>query len=380
MFEWTTPKKKTWWERFKDQPHQLFFIATILWAVVIISYSLFIMALQLDKDFSIIHGFGTIYGVFVNAFLGFLLTVIPKYTNGSLIKESEYIPIWVIFQIGLVFTIFINEEIGKAFIASMLLYSAVVFTNTIYFALNKTQKESIWLTFLIFIASLVLIVDIFFHIDLLWYSLWLFVFPLVFVVAQRMIPAFYSVHFQKPLPSQPVWFLPVALFLFYGVGISSNNHLLLSIFSGLLAIFLFYFVARLDIYKVASPILWILAIGLLWLPIGVFALFIETFFDIYSLKLSLHILSVGFIFTLLVGFGSRVILGHSGQKIYADKITVFLFIFTQVIVFIRIASSVLFIGEYKMWIGFSHLAFLLWVVLFIIWGIRYAKTLLRIEK
>jgi len=379
MFEWTTPKKKSWWELFSEQPHQLFFTSTIIWSCIIILYSLLIMAIPIEANFTLIHGFGTIYGVLVNAFLGFLLTVIPRYTNGTLIKGHDYIPIFALYQIGLIVTIFLNEHIGKAFVASVLLYSAIVFTQTIYYALNNKQNESIWLTFLIFTSSIILFTDIFVGIDLTWYSLWLFVFPLVFVVAQRMIPSFYSVYLQKPLPQNPSWILAIFVALFFGIGLSHGSNLWINIFSGLLFVALVYFISRLDIYKKVPPILWILAVGFSWLPIGVFALFIESFFEIYSLKLSLHILSLGFVFTLLIGFGSRVILGHSGQKIEADKITVALFITTQVIVLTRILSSLFFIGEHNMWIGFTHLSFLLWLVLFVVWGIRYGKTITKYD-
>ena len=72
-------------------------------------------------------------------------------------------------------------------------------------------------------------------------------------------------------------------------------------------------------------------------------------------------------------------MGHSGQKIEADKITVALFIATGVIVVTRILASLFFIGEHNMWIGFTHLSFLLWLVLFVVWGIRYGKTLTKYD-
>lgn len=74
-----------------------------------------------------------------------------------------------------------------------------------------------------------------------------------------------------------------------------------------------------------------MTLALIWLEIGFISLFLESIFETSSLKLSLHIFAIGFVTNLLIGFGSRVVMGHAvpAQKIIADKITIFLFILTK---------------------------------------------------
>ena len=49
---------------------------------------------------------------------------------------------------------------------------------------------------------------------------------------------------------------------------------------------------------------------------------------------------LGFLFTVLIGFGTRVTIGHSGNMMVATPYVKFLFIFTQVVVLVRLAVSV----------------------------------------
>ncbi len=381
MFQWTELKQKTWWERFSDQPHQLFFISTIFWAICIMTLSMVAMiSPTLDINFTLIHGFGITYGVFANAFLGFLLTVIPRYTKSIPIERREYITIWGLFEIGLFSAFVLNTFAGMLFVAIALLLCGVVFVKTILKAVDKKQPESLWLTILIFVASFVLFSHLLFETELTLNSLWFFVFPLVFVVTSRMIPAFFSSYFGQAFVEKPLWVLPLLVPLFWLVALFQTNTIILFGISIFLCVGLVLFLSKLDIYKKSPPILWILAVGLSWLPIGIFALGIESFFEVYTLKLSLHILTLGFVFTLLIGFGTRVILGHSNQKVGTDKYTLSLFLITQVIVLMRILGSIFYIVENKVWIGLVHLSFTLWILLFIAWAVKFADTLLRIKK
>lgn len=379
MFQWTAPKKKNWWERFRDQPHQLFFASTIFFAILLMGLSMKIM-ISNSGDFSLIHGFGLEYAIFTNAFLGFLLTVIPKYTQSVLIKEHDYIAVWAIFEVGLIITFFVSEIFGKAFVASALLFTFVIFAQTINQARIKNQIESLWLSLLVLVASLVVFSSLFFDTELIHASLWFFIFPLVFTVAQRMIPAFFAVYFKENVKEKPIWFLPVFIFPFWIIGFFGVSHVVASMAS----LFLFFasitFLLKTSIYRKSIPILWILAVGLSWLPVGFLAIFFESFTQNYTLQLGVHILTLGFVFTLLIGFGTRVILGHSGQKIETDKISVTLFYATQVILITRILASVFHSIQTTAWIGMVHLSFVLWIILFLVWGVKFSDVVLRLKK
>lgn len=378
MLEWTEKKKKTWNQRFVEQPHQMFFGFSIIWSILIMFLSLFSF-IGIFGNFSQIHSFGITYGVFANAFLGFLFTVIPRYTQGTLIKHNQYIPIFVLFQIGILIFLFGFDAFGKTLVSLSLIGSFVLFIKTIKEARIKNQNESLWLTFLILVGGILPLCQILFDLDLTIYSLWFFIFPLVYVVTQRMIPAFFAVYFKESVAEKPVWNLPIYMTLFFAIGILWNNKFIVSILSLLLFVAVCYFIYNAKIFRKAIPILNILSVAVAWLAIGIFALFVESFLQLETLKLSTHILLLGFVFTLLIGFGTRVILGHSGRKLETDNATLAIFAGTQIVIFARILTSIYFINELP-WIAFVHISFSLWIVLFLVWGAKYGKILFRISE
>lgn len=89
------------------------------------------------------------------------------------------------------------------------------------------------------------------------------------------------------------------------------------------------------ILKKAPPILSILAVGWFWFcgcfggcRIGVLA-------DGGLYLAGAHMLGAGFIGTMMIGFASRVALGHSNNKIDADRVTVLLFGLFRLVVAVR---------------------------------------------
>jgi uncharacterized protein involved in response to NO len=105
-------------------------------------------------------------------------------------------------------------------------------------------------------------------------------------------------------------------------------------------------------------------------------MFFEVLLNANTLLLAQHILLIGYILTLLIGFGTRVILGHSGQQIIADSYTTSLFILTQVILLVRILASIGFLGNLSFTVYLLHMGFVLWIILFIAWGLKHFKTIL----
>jgi len=72
-------------------------------------------------------------------------------------------------------------------------------------------------------------------------------------------------------------------------------------------------------------------------------------------------------------------LGHSGQPPHADKLTILLFWWTQIIVLSRFALSVdTALGASHGWL--FDAAASAWIVLFLIWSLRYGKTLIYGRK
>lgn len=145
-------------------------------------------------------------------------------------------------------------------------------------------------------------------------------------------------------------------------------------------LFFTYVFIKLNMFKKTSAILQILVLGFAWFPLGFLGLFIESLLEGSILKLGLHIFALGFVTTLLIGFGSRVSLGHAipAQPIIADELTKWLFVLTQVLVISRVAASILVLDNSTMFMNILHLSATIWILLFFVWTLKYGKYLLRV--
>ena len=194
-------------------------------------------------------------------------------------------------------------------------------------------------------------------------------------VGQRMIPFFSHVMIDKNKKLLPSVYALFALFIAFEV-------------FDLKIGFFFLFIAGIVLAKEikswklpfanSQPILWILHLAIFWLPIGLilgaFSSLIEIIFEKDFIFLSLHLVMLGFLTTVLIGFGTRVTLGHSGNNMVIDKTTKILFYLTQVVVYFRAlyafsGSSVLF-----------DISISLWLILFIVWSIKYLPVLISGKK
>ncbi|MDQ1298430.1 MAG: uncharacterized protein QG558_969, partial [Campylobacterota bacterium] len=101
---------------------------------------------------------------------------------------------------------------------------------------------------------------------------------------------------------------------------------------------------------------------------------VEVYTQTSLLFIDAHLLALGFLTTVLIGFGTRVTLGHSGRAPHADRLTVALFVWTQVVVFARFALSVdSAFGGTHAWLFDAAGAG--WIVLFGVWTLRYGRLL-----
>jgi uncharacterized protein involved in response to NO len=151
-----------------------------------------------------------------------------------------------------------------------------------------------------------------------------------------------------------------------------------------LAIYLFREFYSWGLHPLESPaILWVLHLALFWLPVSfalsAVSLGAELFLDTSFYFLNIHLLAIGFLTTLVIGFGTRVTLGHASQPPHADKFVTNIFFFIQVVVVLRLLYSVNIAfgwgANFLFYISFSA-----WLLLFILWGGRYAKILIYGSK
>jgi len=140
---------------------------------------------------------------------------------------------------------------------------------------------------------------------------------------------------------------------------------------------------RLPVRKVEA-ILWVLYLSLVWVPIGFLLFFLEGFTPLILgsegwmfEKAPLHAIGIGYFTTLLIGFGTRIILGHAGQKPAADRYAIMLFWSVQVVVLVRMATGLMLNSEMSLYIEMITASALLWLGLFLLWSKRYIPLLFK---
>ncbi len=211
-------------------------------------------------------------------------------------------------------------------------------------------------------------------------SNYLYLFLLTFSVAQRMVP-----FFSHSMAGRNDYLLKVvfALLLLHIVleGVYTNSSFIVDI---LLGILIGRELLRWKLqFPNPNPLLWILHTALYWVPIafiigGVTNLISFTMGTPF-LALDIHVLILGFVFTILIGFGTRVTIGHSGNMMQADKWTVWLFYWTQVVVGMRILVSLVTAFGWNFMVLFDISA-TVWILMFIAWAVRFFEVLINGKK
>jgi len=397
-FSTTTSKKENY---FLSQPHQPFFVFGVLWAII--SMVFFTLShrglITLSIPENEFHLYSLAFLVFAQFFHGFLFTTFPRFCTSMTIPREVYTRIVWLYQIASVL-FFIGSLVSPwmvlfAMIAGLFAHAMALFTLHWVYKIGQSplKQDPYWILVAhgIALASHLLWI-IAYGISLFWdiqgwFELivpiivnFFFVF-LTFSVAQRMIPFFsHSQETKSPYFVEIVFWLLVLKTLLAMSTFAIGE----AVISILLALYLLREFLRWKLHPFHSPaIVWILHLALFWLPaallIGGILQIIETLTLLNFLFAGVHLLVLGFLTTVLIGFGTRVTLGHSGQPPHADKLTIILFWWTQIIVLSRLALSI------ETALGASHgwlfdAAASAWILLFMIWSLRYGKTLIFGQK
>jgi len=381
---------------FLSQPHQPFFILGVVNAIIM----MLIFALSYKGIFTLetqslnFHVYSLVFLLFTNVFTGFLFTTFPRFNQADVISKNYYSKIFYTSSTGAILyivAIFISHTL--LLIAMGILLLSQIFTvlklQEIYRdGRAPEKKDSFWILvaqyfglighFLFIEVELNNYIGL--NIDILPLainiSFYLYLIFLAFSVAQRMIP-FFSHSFAPKNEN----FVKIVFTLFILKSLSSTIGLSVAEIGIdlLLAIYLFLEFKRWELSPQNAPaILWVLHLALLWLPVAfllsAITLVSELFLETSFYYLNTHLLSIGFLTTVLIGFGTRVTLGHSGQAPHADKFAATIFWFIQVVVLGRVLFSLNVAFGWGLGFLFD-ISFFLWVLLFLAWGLRYAKVL-----
>ena len=382
---------------FLSQPHQPFFILGVVNAIVM----MLIFALSykgivtLQTDIANFHVYSLVFIVFTNVFTGFLFTTFARFCQGEVISKKYYINVFYYNLLGsLLFLV-------GSFLSHIVLLSgmAVLFLAQIFIVLKlqeiylsgsaEDKKDAFWILTAQYFGLLghVLFIElelnhyIGLNVDLLNIavniSFYMYLIFLAFSVAQRMVPFFSHSFAAKNENFVKIIFV---LFILKSIFSSVDFKIAEIVIDLLLGVYMLLEFRRWELPMFSSPaILWVLHLALFWLPtaflLSALSLTTELLTGTSFYFLNIHLLAIGFLTTLLIGFGTRVTLGHSGQPPHADKLAANIFWFIQVVVIIRALFSVNVAFGWNLNFLFD-ISFTLWLILFLVWGLRYGKVLL----
>jgi len=380
---------------FFSQPHQPFFILAFVNAIVIMF--IFLLSYKSIMNITIsstsFHVYGLTYLLFTPAFLAFLFTTFPRFASTPIIEKKRYMSVFSLYYLGS--AIFVLGSIASPVLSAigMIMVLAghtmgVLILKNIYIATTMKDKHDIYWILLTMgfglFAHLLFVAGELFYMPLVGLSTeisnYLYLFLLTFSVAQRMIP-----FFSHSMVGRNDYLLKVVftLLLLHIVmeAIYTNSSFIVDIIMGVLI------GKELLRWKLQfpnpNPLLWILHTALYWVPIafiiGGLTNFISLMGGISFLALDIHILILGFVFTILIGFGTRVTLGHSGNMMQADKWIIRLFYWTQVVVVMRLLVSLVSAFGWNFMIFFD-LSVIAWLLMFIAWAVRFFPVLINGKK
>lgn len=375
---------------FLSQPHQPFFVLAFVNAIIFML--LFMLSYKGVLPFSVdstnFHAFGLIFLFFTPAFYAFLFTTFPRFLSTPVVEKSLYIKIFILYLLSTVFfitgAIFSHTlyQIGMVMAGLGFLYAY----KTLFDIYRKSKVEYKHDAFWILVGASFGIVGItsfivtpFTNFSIL-ISVYLYLFVLAFSVAQRMIPFFSQCRFNKDKNFVKYVVILLSLHVILEI-VHTNTSFVVDI---ILAVYIAKELLRWKLpFPNQNPMLSILHVALFWVPIAFLLSAIsnafELFYEISFLALDIHSLMLGFLLTVLIGFGTRVTLGHSGNTVFANKLTRFIFIWTQIVVLLRLLVSVVASLGMNFMILFD-ISVTFWLVLFIIWSWQFLKVLTHGKK
>ena len=392
----------SWYKKFSSQPHQPFFTSGILFLILFMSLfvSVYSNFLVLDNSVLTYHAYTMVFVIFIQFFLGFLFVVFPRFLIQAEIQIQEYMKQFLLYffaSLGIFLTLIFYSKV--TFIFQILMLIAQIMSFKLLYSIHKksivkVKEDTKWVLISLFSGlvfhSLFIISSLNFPYayELSRFAIdggfYLFLFMVIFVISQRMIPFFTTAKAPNYVANKSVNLLTIifSLLAFKVILLAFDNAKL-----NLLAdIPLFIMITR-ELIKWKLPffkspaIMWVLFLGLYWIPVAFFMSIIEGLMAFYNPsiifeKAVIHTMALGYFLTVLIGFGTRVILGHSGTTPHANNFAIFIFIVVQFIALLRIFSSFSFNFGLN-YVFFINLTAILLIIGLLVWSSKYITILLK---
>ena len=392
----------SWYKKFSSQPHQPFFTSGLLFflffiTLLTLSYS---DILEIKESVLTYHAYSMIFIVFIQFFLGFLFVVFPRFLMQAEIPINKYMNqffVYFLSSIGFLLSLIFLPKMAFLFQLSMLIIQVFSFRllyNIHEKSVIKPKEDTKWvlIAFGIGLVSHFLFIVSNFGSEYSYFvskvainsGFYLFLFMIIFTISQRMIPFFTTAKAANyKINKSPKLLETLFGLLVLKVVILSFDNAKLNLLAD---IPLFVIIVKelirwkLPLFRVPA-IMWVLYVGLYWIPVALVISIIEgilAFYapDIYFEKAVIHTIALGYFVTVLVGFGTRVILGHSGTTPHANNFTIAIYVILQLVVMLRIFAS--FSSNF----GFNYISLInlsaIWLIfIMFLWSYKYMAILLK---
>jgi uncharacterized protein involved in response to NO len=341
------------------------------------------------------HQFLMLFGIFPFYIFGFLLTVYPRWMNGTPVSAGRYSGIFWLLVSGMV-TYYIGlytsaRVLALAMVIQLIGWGMANLTLiTLYRrAPRRGPHETILnLALLAGMAGIGLFLHALLtgsgHSILLSRSvgLWLFLVPVVFVVSHRMLPFFGSSVLVNYPMVRPAWSLPLLLACVTGhalLEIAGQPQWLFVVDLPLALTALHHTVVWKFLRSFEVRLLAVLHIAFLWLGIALLLYSLQSLTllvtgDATLGRAPLHALGIGFAASMVLAMASRVSLGHSGQPLVADTLTWLCFLGLSASALLRMAAE---LGDPGLSSRLNIAAAVTWLISTGFWVWRYAPLYLR---
>ena len=395
---------------FTAAPHRMMFLGGAVQLVLTVAFWLAELAgrytglwhpLATSIPSTWAHALLMLFSLFPFLMFGFLMTTYPRWMGGSVVPRRRYATaFWLLASgVALVYAgLFISKALLAAGIGLMLagwgtgLYALLAvylqapapaaFPGKSYETALNVALTLGWLSLLSYLAWIVTGQDVWLNLALRG-GLWLFLVPVLFIVAHRMIPYFSSAVLDDYRVVQPRWSIPL-------LSVCVAGHAALEIGGAVRWLFLFDVpLAAMALHhtmhwglvrSLRVRLLGMLHIAFLWLSIGMVLYSLQSLVLLlggaYILgRAPLHALGIGFIAGMTVAMASRVTLGHSGRPLAADDFTWACFLGVSVTAALRIAAEVPALNPPVL--SLNLVAAIAWLACLTPWVLRHAPMYLR---
>lgn len=391
------------WSVFSAAPHRLLFFGGAVQILVALGWWLPELAARVTGDAWLptavlpvvwAHAFLMIYGVFPFFIFGFLFTVYPRWMGTAVIARRAYVAVSALLYGGVLLFY------AGLYLHPLVMTLALVLYGTgwggglrsLYLVYRHARQRGAHERLLnLALAAGLLGIGCFLVATLSGQvflfrlarevGVWLFLLPVVFLVAHRMIPFFSQSTLMNYIMIRPAWGPPLML-------ICAGGHVLLEL-AGYPA---WRFIADLPLAIAALQHSWVwqfrrsfharllamLHIAFLWLGLAMSLYALQSLVLLvtgtdYFGRAPLHALGIGFFTGMVVAMASRVTLGHSGHALSADALTWAVLLGVNVSALLRVA------GEFLPASGaaLNLAAGVVWLVSLGAWVARYAPMYLR---